>query len=233
MTDRAQVCIINRSVPTARACKVPVPATVCRTVPGEGSTTPFRSAPLRGYRTSSFMSMIFPGRSPFFLKCTMKAAVLAALFCILLPFTAIAEDAARKAPSFRLQDTKGAVLALEDFSGHILLINFWATWCTSCSEELFELDRLYRQYRDNGFTVIGISVDTSAERVAAFLKKRPVGFPVVTDTQGAVAEAYRLSGLPAAFLIGRDGIIERRYRGSGKELISLYEKDIKDVMKRN
>jgi len=108
-----------------------------------------------------------------------------------------------------------------------------ATWCTSCREELSDLDQLHRKYRDAGFVVIAISVDTTAERVAAFLKKRPVGFPVVTDTQGAVAEAYRLSGLPAAFLIGRDGIIERRYRGSGKELISLYEKDIKDVMKRN
>ena len=176
--------------------------------------------------------MIFPGRGPFFLKCTKKAAALAALLSVLLPFTAAAEHAAQKAPPFRLPDAKGAVIALEDFPGHVLLINFWATWCTSCREELSELDRLYRQYRDNGFTIIAISVDTSAERVAAFLKKKPVGFPVLTDTTGDVADAYRFSGLPAAFLIGRDGVIERRYRGSGKEMISLYEKDIEDLLKR-
>lgn len=167
------------------------------------------------------------------MKWTMKAACLATLLCILLPFDSAAENAAQKAPSFRLLDTKGAVLALEDFSGKVILLNFWATWCTSCREELAELDRLYRQYRDNGFTVIGISVDTSAERVAAFLNTRPVGFPVVTDTRGAVAEAYRFSGLPAAFLIGRDGVIVRRYRGSGKELISRYEREIEDLLKRN
>jgi peroxiredoxin len=178
------------------------------------------------------MSMIFPGRSPFFLKRTKKAAALAALLYILLPFTAAAENAAHKAPPFRLPDAKGAVLALEDFSGQVLLINFWATWCVSCREELIELDHLYRKYRDAGLVVIAISVDTSAARVAAFLKKRPIDLPVVTDTEGAVAEAYRLSGLPAAFLIGRDGVIERRYRGSGKELISLYEKDIEDLLKR-
>jgi peroxiredoxin len=229
MTDAAR---IYRFAPTARACKVPVAGNVCRTVPGKGSTTPFSFAPLRGYRTSSYMSMIFPGRSPFFLKRTKKAAVLAALLYILLPFAAVAEKAAQKAPPFRLPDAKGAVLALEDFKGHVLLINFWATWCVSCREELIELDHLYRTYRDAGLVVIAISVDTSAARVAAFLKKKPVGFPVLTDTTGDVADAYRFSGLPAAFLIGRDGVIERRYRVSGKELLSLYEKDIEDLLKR-
>jgi peroxiredoxin len=163
----------------------------------------------------------------------MQAAVLVTLLCMLLPFAEAAENTAQKAPPFQLPDAKGAVLALEDFSGKVLLLNFWATWCVSCREELTELDRLYRKYRDAGFVVIAISVDTSAERVASFLKKRPVGFPVLIDSQGDVADAYRFSGLPAVFLIGRDGVIVRRYRGSGKKLISQYERDIEDLLKRN
>lgn len=163
----------------------------------------------------------------------MKSAVFVTMLCILLPFSAAAEDAARKAPSFRLPDAMGGVLALEDFSGQVLLLNFWATWCISCREELTDLDRLYRKYRDAGFVVIAISVDTSAERVASFLKKRPVGFPVLVDSRGDVADDYRFSGLPAGFLIGRDGVIVRRYRGSGRELISLYERDIEALLKRN
>jgi peroxiredoxin len=176
--------------------------------------------------------MIFPGRGLFSSECTVKAAIFAVLICILLPFASEAENAERKAPSFRLRDTRGVEVALENFSGKVVLLNFWATWCVSCREELIELDHLYRKYRDAGLVVIAISVDTSAERVAAFLNKRPVDLPVVTDTEGAVADAYRFSGLPAAFLIGRDGVIERRYRGSGKELIALYEKDIEALLKR-
>jgi peroxiredoxin len=162
-----------------------------------------------------------------------KVVSLAALLVLALPLAAGADDAARMAPAFRLRDTHGSDVALADFTGKVILLDFWATWCTSCREGLAELDQLHRQYRDNGFTVIAISVDTSAERVAAFLNKRPVGFPVVTDTQGTVAEAYCFSGLPAAFLINRDGVIVRRYRGSGMELISRYEKDIEDVLNRN
>jgi cytochrome c biogenesis protein CcmG/thiol:disulfide interchange protein DsbE len=113
----------------------------------------------------------------------------------------------------------------------VILLNFWATWCLSCREDLPEFDRLYSKYRDGGIVVIGISVDASADRVATFMKKRPVGFPVVIDTQGSVAEAYRFSGLPAGFLIGRDGVIVRTYRGSGKDLISRYEADIAELLK--
>jgi peroxiredoxin len=135
------------------------------------------------------------------------------------------------APSFRLNDLSGQPVSLENMRGKVVLLDFWATWCLSCREELTELDGLYHKYRNSGFVVIGISVDTSAERVAAFINKRPVGFPVVTDTKGETAEAYRFSGLPAAFLIDRDGVIVRRYRGSGKEMISRYETDITDLLK--
>jgi len=233
MTDHAQACLIYRSGPTARACKVPVLWTFHRMVRGEGSNSPFRSTLLRGYPANSFLFRISPGRSPFFLKGMMQVAVLATLLCILPPFVAAAENTAQKAPPFRLPDAKGSVLALEDFSGQVLLLNFWATWCVSCREGLTELDHLYRKYRDAGLVVIAISVDTSAERVATFLKKRPVGFPVLVDSRGDAADAYRFSGLPAGFLISRDGVIVRRYRGSGKELISLYERDIEDLLKRN
>ena len=162
----------------------------------------------------------------------MKIAVLAAFLCILLPFAVRADDAAYKATSFRLQDVTGTAIALEDFTGKIILLNFWATWCTSCREELPELERLYQKYRDHGFIVIAISVDNSAERVAAFMKKRQIGFPVVIDEQGDVAENFRFSGIPAGFLIDRNGFIMRRYRGSGRELISRYETDIADLLKQ-
>ncbi|NTW58503.1 MAG: TlpA family protein disulfide reductase [Nitrospirae bacterium] len=163
----------------------------------------------------------------------MKSAIFMTCLLIFAPDAANAALDGERAPAFQLADTNGAIVTLDSLLGKVVLLNFWATWCLPCREELPEFDRLYQKYRDSGLVVIGISVDTSGERVATFMKKRPVGFPVVTDTQGAVAEAYRFSGLPAAFLIGRDGVIVRRYRGSGKEMISLYEKDIEDLLKRD
>jgi len=142
-----------------------------------------------------------------------------------------AGQANQVAPSFRLNDLSGQPVSLENMRGKVVLLNFWATWCLSCREELPEFDRLYHKYRDSGFVMIGISVDASADRLAAFMKKRPVGFPVIIDAQGSVAEAYRFSGLPAGFLIGRDGVIVRTYRGSGKDLISMYETDIAELLK--
>jgi peroxiredoxin len=162
----------------------------------------------------------------------MKIVVLAALLCILLPFAVRADDAAYKAPAFRLPDMTGTMIALEDFTGKILLLNFWATWCASCREEFPELERLYQKYRDKGFIVIAISVDNSSDRVAAFMKKRQIGFPVVIDKQGDVAKKFGFSGIPAGFLIDRNGFIKRQYRGSGRELISRYETDIADLLKR-
>jgi peroxiredoxin len=156
-------------------------------------------------------------------------AFCAALFCSSFAYAA---QEGRQAPVFSLRDVTGGTVTLEQFKGKVVFLDFWAPWCIPCRDELPELDRLYQKYRDSGFVVIGISVDTSADRVTTFMKKRPVGFPVVIDTQGAVAEAYRISGLPAGFLIDRDGVIMRTYRGSGKELISRSETDIADLLKR-
>ena len=167
----------------------------------------------------------------------MKLALIiistAASLFVLKPVVAVAGPTGSKAPAFRLVDSSGAEVALEDFAGKVLLLNFWATWCVSCREELPELDRLHRNYRDQGFAVIGINVDASAERAIAFLKKRPVGFPVLMDTRGDVAETFRFSGLPASFLIGRDGFIVHTYRGSGTEVLSRYETDIAELLKKN
>jgi peroxiredoxin len=161
----------------------------------------------------------------------MKIAFLMACLLILAPDDANAALTGERAPAFQLADANGAIVSLDNLIGKVILLNFWATWCLSCREELPKFERLYQKYRDGGFVVIGISVDASADRVAAFLKKHLVGFPVVIDTQGSVAEAYRFSGLPAGFLIGRDGVIVRTFRGSGKELISRYETDIADLLK--
>jgi peroxiredoxin len=162
----------------------------------------------------------------------MKTAILIVCLLILSAAAAKAVQEGNRAPAFQLADATGALVSLDSLKGKVILISFWATWCVSCREELAGLDRLYRQYQDRGFAVIGISVDSSAARVAAFLKKRPVGFPVLLDTQGVTSEAYRFSGLPALYLISRDSIIRYVHQGFSGELVPIYEQEINDLLLR-
>jgi len=159
------------------------------------------------------------------------------IFCIafllvLTPVTVNAAQAGDRAPAFQLADVNGSPVSLESLKGNVILLAFWAPWCLSCREEFPELDRLNRIYRDKGFIVVGIAVDATAERLAAFLKKRPVGFPVVLDTRGDTAEAYRFSGLPALYLIGRDSIIRYVHQGFSGEFVPVYEQEIIDLLSR-
>jgi peroxiredoxin len=166
------------------------------------------------------------------LKFFLKIIALSALMLIMHPFIANADQAGTKAPPFRLVDTAGTVVTLEDFAGKILMITFWASWCASCREGFPALDQLYNQYQDQGFAVIGINVDASPARVAAFLRNTPVKFPILIDSKGETAEAYRLSGLPTIFIIDRDGVVKHRHSGYEKGFSRIYDQEIRDLLKQ-
>jgi peroxiredoxin len=150
---------------------------------------------------------------------------------LLPPVYSYAGEAGTVAPSFSLADLNGKTVTLEQFRGKVVFLNFWALWCGPCREELPELDRLYRKYGKEGLEVIGICMETSEARVSGFLRKAPVMFPILMDKNGDTAEAYRFSGLPSGFIIGRDGVIRHRHMGFGRELLPEYEKEIMELLK--
>lgn len=159
----------------------------------------------------------------------MARSLLIALLALLLPGTGHAGPAA---PAFVVKDMSGTTLSQEQFRGKVLFLAFWAPWCITCKDELLELDSLYQKYRNDGFAVIGISEDASEAAMSAFVKKVPVSFPLAIDPQSAVADAFRLANLPSGYLIDRDGMIRHRYRGFNKSFVKLFEKDIRDLLKR-
>jgi len=134
------------------------------------------------------------------------------------------------APSFKVTDLSNKIVALNDLKEKIALLTFWAPWCVPCKDELPEFERLYKKYRDKGFVVIGISVETSASGVSSFLRKAPVTFPVVIDGNGRIAESYRVTGLPASFLVDKTGTVRKRYWGFEKSSLSNYETDINSLL---
>ena len=118
----------------------------------------------------------------------------------------------RQAPDFTLPTLDSAQVSLSQFRGRPVLINFWATWCLPCREEMPELVREYETHKDEGLMILGLNltISDSVPDVQAFVDEFDITFPILLDEDGAVAERlYRIPGLPASIFINRDGTIER------------------------
>jgi peroxiredoxin len=117
------------------------------------------------------------------------------------------------APAFSIKDLNGQQLTLADFRGKVILLDFWATWCAPCREEIPRFVGWQNQYRNQALQVVGISMDDDVAAVRQFYRQFQMNYPVAMgNTQ--VADAYGgILGLPVTFLIGRDGWIYAKHVG--------------------
>jgi peroxiredoxin len=114
----------------------------------------------------------------------------------------------QRGPAFRLQQFGGEQSAtLETWRGRLVVLNFWATWCTPCTLEMPTLEALWRDYRERGLVVVGISVDRGAPRelLEPYLTSLALTFPILLDPDMRTAEAWRVTALPATFLVRPGG----------------------------
>ena len=122
----------------------------------------------------------------------------------------------QRAPEFVSETVDGQPIALSDYRGQIVLLNFWATWCGPCREEMPDFDAIYQQRRADGFVVLAVNAFETPEQVAAFADEFALTFPVIMDESGAInTELYgsAVEGYPTSLLIDRDGVIVRRFPG--------------------
>ncbi len=117
------------------------------------------------------------------------------------------------APDFTLKTLAGSNLRLEEYRGQVVLINFWASWCGPCRQEMPILDRLHQRYEDTGFAVWGINVEGEAEPAQKLVDKTKVTFPVLIDAGQAVSELYELEAMPSTVVVDRDGRVRYVHRG--------------------
>jgi len=108
-------------------------------------------------------------------------------------------------PDFTLVDSVGKKVALKDYRGKLVLLNFWASWCVPCREEMPAMERLYQQYKNKGFTIVAVNVKDNQKDAAAFLKELKITYPVMVDADGEVGLLYGAWGLPTTYLIGTKG----------------------------
>jgi peroxiredoxin len=111
------------------------------------------------------------------------------------------------APDFTLIDLQGGSTTLSQLAGQVVIVNLWATWCPPCQAEMPALERVWRQYRDQGLVILAVDQQEPAGRVATFVEQYDLTFPVLLDADGAVGRLYRLRAYPTTYFIGRDGII--------------------------
>jgi peroxiredoxin len=115
-----------------------------------------------------------------------------------------------KFPDFEEKDLLGKPLSLASYRGKIVLVDFWATWCGVCVYELPNMMRAYTNYHSKGFEIIGISLDNHEQRLKTFIQGRSMPWPQFFDGQGwanKLAQKYGVAGIPASFLLDREGII--------------------------
>lgn len=144
------------------------------------------------------------------------AAVLAGGYMFSAPRGHYTRDLPEKpqlAADFALPDLAGKTVRLSDFKGRAVLVDFWATWCGPCLDELPDLKALYAKYKDRGFTIVGISIDDMGKEVVGpFVRENQVSYPILLAGPDPV-QGFQVPGLPTAYLIDRRGFIVKRYLG--------------------
>src|SRR5206468_1390324 len=120
----------------------------------------------------------------------------------------------QKAPDFTLPDLDGKPVSLSTYQGKVVVLDFWATWCPPCREELPHFQTLHTQYRDKGFEILGIAMDeNAADVVPGFLKDRNIKYTNLL-ADGKIEELYGpIAGLPTTFIIDRHGTIRKQITG--------------------
>jgi peroxiredoxin len=143
------------------------------------------------------------------------AKVLTLGFTIALASTASASTVkvSEQAPDFTLKTLNGPNLRLEEYRGQVVLINFWASWCGPCRQEMPILDRLHQRYEDTGFAVLGVNVEGDPKPAQKIVDKTNVTFPVLIDEGQAVSELYELEAMPSTVVVDRDGVVRYVHRG--------------------
>ena len=143
-----------------------------------------------------------------------RFAAFAAAFALgALALPALAGAPSKPAPAFDLPSRDGKEVALSQFKGQVVMINFWASWCGPCRTEMPILEKLHAKYKPMGFTMIGVNVEPDSGLAAKWLASTPVSFPILFDTRSEVSKLYSVAGMPSTVIIDRKGNLRWLHRG--------------------
>jgi peroxiredoxin len=135
------------------------------------------------------------------------------------------------APDFTLKSLEGSNLRLEEYRGQVVLLNFWASWCGPCRQEMPLLDRLHHRYEDTGFAVLGVNVEGETAPAQDIVDKTSVTFPILIDDGQKVSQMYNLQAMPSTVVIDRDGVVRYIHLGYKPGDETKYVEVVKELIR--
>lgn len=144
----------------------------------------------------------------------LKSILLGAIFSVFAA-TSLASSSleGQSAPDFVLKASSGENLRLSEHRGDVVMINFWATWCGPCRQEMPLLDDLYNRYQRVGFSLLGVNIDDDSRRAMQMIEELGVNFPVLFDETKEVSQLYDVEAMPVTVLVDREGTVRHVHHG--------------------
>jgi thiol-disulfide isomerase/thioredoxin len=160
----------------------------------------------------------------------MRCALSVLVASLLVGSTAAALPIGESPPPIDMPDLSGRNVDLEALRGKVVLVDFWASWCGPCKQEMPVLEALHQKYADEGLVIVGVNIDTSAKKMNSFLKGSPVSFRIVHDPKIEIPQRYEPSTMPSSYFIGRDGKLKHVHEGFRKKDAAAIEKQIQALL---
>lgn len=160
---------------------------------------------------------------------TLRAVLLATLaFSI---GTIHADPISGPAPDFTLKSRGGKNLKLSEYRGQVVMLNFWASWCGPCRQEMPLLEQLFQRYQPMGFTILAVNVEDSSGDALKMLKDVSVNFPVLFDSDNRISDTYGIEAMPSTILVDRDGNMRFAHVGYMPGYENDYDREIKTLVR--
>jgi len=163
------------------------------------------------------------------LSASLKWLLLSAVLCFTTASTAATLQS--PAPDFTLKSRSGENLKLSELRGEVVMVNFWASWCGPCRQEMPLLDHLYKRYSPMGFTILGVNVEENSADAEKVLEEIPVSFPILFDSRNQVSKVYDINAMPSTFLVDRDGKLRYLHKGYQPGYEEEYQRQIRELIR--
>ena len=160
-----------------------------------------------------------------------RAVFLSLFFIFFLMPLSYADTVSGPAPDFTLKSRTGENLKLSEYRGDVVMINFWASWCAPCRQEMPLLEELYKKYSDLGFTLLAVNVEEDSSKADDLLRDITVTFPVLFDNTNKVSKLYKVVAMPSTVVIDRDGNMRYLHRGYLPGYEVEYQKQVKELIR--
>ncbi len=154
-----------------------------------------------------------------------------ALTAIAATSAASSNLAGQPAPDFALRSSTGENLRLSEYRGDVVMINFWATWCGPCRQEMPLLDDLYNRYERVGFNLLGVNIDDDSSRAMDMMAELGVNFPVLFDDRKEVSRMYDVDAMPVTILVDREGTVRYVHQGYKPGYEEMYLDEIRSLLR--